>query len=212
MPDEALRVHEPYRTATQQAEADTMGMYVFLATEVMLFGGLFAAALMLRTVHHDEVIAASRQLHIWIGTANTALLLTSSLFVATAVVAARAGARRLCASGLIGGAVLGLCFMALKAIEYYSEYRVGHLPGFGLPTHFSNGAEHLFMNLYLVATGLHAVHLAIGIVLLLSLAARVLWTSFPLPERSITVTLFGLYWHLVDVIWIFLFPVLYLAR
>ena len=113
---------------------------------------------------------------------------------------------------LAGAAILGLAFLAIKGFEYSREYADGVLPGFNDPGRFSGRIEHLFMNLYLIATALHALHVTVGIVLLTTMATLVGTQRLVLPCRSIVVENAGLYWHLVDVIWVFLYPVLYLAR
>jgi cytochrome c oxidase subunit III len=207
-----VEVHEPYRDAGQQYAADMMGMYVFLASEVMLFGGLFAVALVLRLLHPQEVVEASKHLHIWIGALNTAVLLTSSFFVALAVEAARTPARRRAWLFIAFAAVLGVTFLGLKAFEYREEMGEGLLPALSDAPRFAGPAHRLFMDLYLVATGLHAIHVTIGIVLLAGLAWRISSHRLALPRRTVVVEVCGLYWHLVDVIWVFLYPVLYLAR
>lgn len=209
---ERVNLHEPYSEAGQQHEADMLGMYVFLASEIMLFGGLLAVIFVIRALHMHDVVTASKKMHLWIGAANTAVLLTSSLCVALAVVAARAGRARRTAFLLSGAIGLGLVFLGLKGLEYTLEYRDGLLPVPGVRTHFSGPVEELFMNLYLIATSLHALHLAIGICLLSFFAWRIGWSRLFLPGRAVSVEVTGLYWHLVDVIWVLLFPALYLAR
>jgi cytochrome c oxidase subunit 3 len=191
-------VDQPYSTAPQQREAATMGMFVFLGTEIMLFGGLFAVALGLRLTHPRAFVDASLQLHVWIGAINTAVLLTSSAVVALAVHAARADQPRTTTVLFIAAAVLGVVFLGIKAYEYATEYREGLL----LPP---VGVQRLFMDLYLVSTGLHALHVMVGAALLATVAAFA-------PRRAIVVENAGLFWHLVDAIWVFLYPVLYLAR
>jgi len=198
-------IDQPYATAPQQREAAVMGMYVFLGTEIMLFGGLFAVALALRLAHHSEVVAASRHLHLWIGAVNTAVLLTSSAAVALAVQAARAGRVRPSALLLAVAVVLGIVFLGIKAYEYAGEYAEGLLPGGGGPTR-------LFMDLYLISTGLHAVHVAAGILLPGGVAATIERRRLALPRRAIVIEAAGLFWHLVDAIWVFLYPVLYIVR
>ena len=203
---EAL-VSEPFQDAERQREADRLGMLVFLASEIMLFGGLFAAALTLRVRHPDEYTEAAAKLHIWLGTINTAILLTSSLLVALAVEQARAdrsvAARRL----LLGAAALGIAFLGVKGLEYYAEFREGVVPGLA-PGGLSSPFESLLMNFYFVSTGLHAVHVTIGIAMLTMVAlARA-------PARMHPPIVLGnvaLYWHLVDIVWIFLYPTLYLV-
>ncbi len=209
---EPLRVREPFSEAGQQHEADMLGMYLFLATEIMLFGGLFAAIAVVRTLHPEAFVDASRRTHFYLGGLNTIILLTSSAAVALAVVAARKGTARRAAVRLAAAALLGLGFLALKALEYARESAEHLLPLPGAPTRFSGPAEQLFMNPYLIATGLYAVHVAIGVMLLAGLALRIASGRFSLRERAVTVELCGLYWHLVDVIWVFLYPALYLAR
>lgn len=198
----------PYTDTGQRHTADRLGLWLFLATETMMFGALFFALMVVRLRAPDGALLASRHLDKTLGGINTAVLLTSSLLVALAVSAAHRGRRRRTAGFLAGGAGLGLVFLAVKAIEHRHEFRENLWPGpgFALP---APGAE-LFFNLYFAATGLHAVHLSLGILLMLGLAVRV-WRGWaPLPERAITVELAGLYWHLVDAVWVFLFPTLYL--
>lgn len=207
-----IELHKPFVDAEQQRQADLLGMFVLLGTEVMLFGGLFAVAFALRIQHPHEYVASSRHLHIWIGAVNTAILLTSSLLVALAVHEAFRAMPRRAAMLLAGGAVLGVAFLVMKGVEYGKEYSEGLLPGLSHPAQFTGRVEHLFMNLYFIATTLHAFHVTIGIVVLAVIGIRLRRGSLPLPRRTIPIELAGLYWHLVDVIWIFLYPVLYLAR
>ena len=207
-----LEVHQPYVDRLQQHEADMMGIYIFLATEMMLFGGLFIVAYVLRIQHPRDYIEASKHLHIWFGTINTAVLLTSSLAVALGVQMVRAGRDRQAAFCLLVAAVLGLAFLAIKTMEYATEYGEGLLPIPGAAPQFASPAEHQFMDLYLIATMLHAVHLSIGILLLAGVAASLLRPAWRAPNQAVTVAVSGIYWHFVDVIWVFLYPALYLAR
>ncbi|MGO4567619.1 cytochrome c oxidase subunit 3 [Rhizobium sp. 2YAF20] len=209
---ETAEVTEPYRDGRQQRQAATMGMYIFLGSEIMLFGGIAAVLLSLRLLHSAEIVQASRALHFGIGGLNTVVLLTSSLSVAFATEAAKTGKASLTAFRLAAASVCGLLFLAIKAYEYHAEFAEGLLPVPGVQTHYGSNAQHLFMNLYLVATGLHALHLTIGIVLLCLLVVRLARDTLPLPQKAIVITLAGLYWHLIDVIWICLYPILYLAR
>jgi cytochrome c oxidase subunit 3 len=208
---ESVTLRPPFTDKAQQHTADLMAMYLFLGSEVMLFGGLFAAMALTRLHHPAEYVAASRALHLWIGAANTAILLTSSLAMALSVVAARAGHRTAAIRGLLATATLGLGFLGLKAVEYAAEYREGLLPVPGSGQALVEPAQRLFMHLYLIATGLHALHLTVGLALVVGLAVR-LRRGLPLPGRAVTVEVNGLYWHLVDLVWVFLYPVLYLAR
>jgi cytochrome c oxidase subunit III len=207
-----LDVHEPYVEARQQRDADMMGIYIFLATEMMLFGGLFAVAYVIRLQHPAEYIEASKRLHVWFGAINTAVLLTSSLAVAFGVQATRAGRDRHAAVALLAAAALGIAFLAIKGMEYATEYGEGLLPLPGAATRFASPVEHQFMNLYLIATVLHGIHLTIGILLLAGVAVSMARRPWQPTNRAMVVTVAGIYWHFVDVVWVFLYPALYLAR
>ena len=198
---------EPYPAIGRQREADRLGMMLFLASETMLFGALSAASVVLFLGHPGDVAAASTRLNMWLGAANTAILLTSSLLVAIGVEAAERRPRRT-AGCFAAAAALGMAFLGVKAIEYGDEYRAGLMPGTA-PAHFASGTQQLFMNLYFTATGLHAVHLAVGIALLAGIALR---QRSRMPATLPAVHNAGLYWHLVDVVWVFLYPGLYLTR
>lgn len=199
-------LHEPFHSLSRQREADRLGMVLFLASETMLFGGIFAGAMVLRVLHPHEYVRASAGLNLWLGTANTVILLTSSLCAALAVEMARAGRQRDRGWALAGAVLLGLIFLCLKAAEYAVDYREGLMPHTAA-AHFASRAVQLFMNLYFTATGLHAVHVVAGMGLLLYAAiARK-------GDNEADATLVGnaaLFWHLVDVIWLFLYPTLYL--
>ncbi|HWL69534.1 MAG TPA: cytochrome c oxidase subunit 3 [Geminicoccus sp.] len=209
---EQVQVHDPYQEAGQQHEADMMGMYLFLATELMLFGGLCIVIVIYRFLHPEEVVAASARLHLWIGAINTVVLLTSSLAVAAAVHLARRARAGPAATWLLAAVGLGLAFLGLKAQEYHAEYREGQLPILSDPPQFAGPVEQLFMNLYLFATALHAIHLTIGIALVSGLSWLLLKRRIALPQQAVRVEVCGLYWHLVDIVWVFLYPILYLAR
>jgi cytochrome c oxidase subunit III len=200
-------LREPYPTLDRQHEAGRFGMMIFLASELMLFGALFAAAFVLFMRHPKEFADASGRLDLWLGTANTAVLLTSSLLVAVGG-EARAHRPRRTAATFLAGAALGLAFLGIKATEYAREYAEGLMPNTDR-AHFDSGAHRLFMDFYFTATGLHALHVSVGIVLLAILAVR---QRSDRPASAMAIDNAGLYWHLVDVIWIFLFPVLYLMR
>ncbi|MEO1987163.1 MAG: cytochrome c oxidase subunit 3 [Martelella sp.] len=212
MSEDLPPLREPYSTRDQQREADMLGIYLFLASEIMLFGGLFAVAFVAHFLHPEGFVEASKKMHVFIGAANTMILLTSSYLVAIAVRAARAGHARLVSGCLALAAALGVAFLGLKAYEYRSEYRDGLLPLPGAHTDFASPGEHLFMNIYLIATSLHALHLTIGIVVLCLFAWLVRSRRLSLPAGATATETAATYWHLVDIIWIFLFPVLYLAR
>jgi len=204
---EQRALHEPFHEAERQEEADRLGMLVFLGSEAMLFGGIFAVAMALRLLHPQDYIAASSQMKLWHGTLNTAVLLTSSLMAALAVEAARGGSPRWAGRALWSAVALGLLFLGIKGHEYWLEYREGAIPGLA-NAHVGSAFEQLFMNLYCAATGLHALHLIGGMVLL---AIAALKRSAREDRQAVLIGNVALYWHLVDLVWVFLYPTLYLA-
>lgn len=206
---EVARLQPQFPTLERQREADHFGMLIFLTTEVLIFGGLFAAAFVLRAEHSAEYARASKEMHYWLGGINTAVLLTSSALVALMVEAVKAGSARLAKWLLLGAIALGLAFLAIKFTEYGIEYRDGVVPKLA-DARLHGGVHELFMDLYFAATGLHALHVTAGLTLLASL----IW-PFGRARRDTSAVFAGnaaLYWHLVDVIWVFLYPTLYLAR
>lgn len=200
-----------FATELQQYRADLLGLWLFLATEAMMFGGLFMGIIVIRNEHSAAVHEAAPHLDMWLGGANTAILLTSSAIVALAVVTARQGRRLATVVSLGAAAALGIAFLGVKAYEYLKEYREGLMPHIGPPFPIDVEGAELFFNLYFAATGLHALHLTIGVALLLTVAVRVARGATRLPDRRITIEATGLYWHFVDVVWVFLYPVLYLV-
>ena len=194
----------------QQKEAASLGMWVFLVTEVMFFGGLFLAYLIGRAWYPGAWAAASHEMIVWAGTVNTAVLITSSLTMALAVNAAQEGHRRMLITCLILTILLGCVFLGIKAFEYYSEYVEHHFPGSGFrfEAEFARPAQ-MFFSLYFTMTGLHALHMIIGIGIMLWMlywsVSGVITTEYASP-----IEVAGLYWHFVDIVWIFLFPLLYL--
>lgn len=203
---------EQFAAPGQQREAATLGMWVFLATELMFFGPLFFAYLYGRTQEGEGFVAASHHAHIWIGTANTAILLTSSLTMALAVRAAQLGPGRALALLLRITAALGLAFLALKGYEYRKEWEEGLVPVF----HFAYGGPHphgveLFYLLYFLMTGVHALHLTIGVCVVGWLSRRAARGAYGADYYN-PVEVAGLYWHFVDSIWIFLYPMIYLLE
>jgi cytochrome c oxidase subunit 3 len=209
MSDESVLLREPWFDFGRQREAGKFGIWVFLGSEILFFGALLLTYTICRIEHPEAFAAAGRATNIWYGTINTAVLLTSSLTMAMASQAAESPARlrRLVLACLFATALLGLAFMAIKGFEYKEDIEK-HLvpgPGFALP---QPGAQ-LFYGLYWLVTGVHAIHLSIGIVLV----GRLFWefyrSELPTkenPELEVT----ALYWHLVDIIWIFLYPLIYL--
>jgi cytochrome c oxidase subunit III len=205
----AVLAHQ-FDSLGQQKEAATLGMWVFLATEVLFFGGLFATYAIYRSWYPDAFMAASHELVIWAGTLNTAVLITSSLTMALAVHAAQTGERRLLILFLIATMLLGGVFLGIKAFEYRTEWVEHHVPGlnYQFEAKYYQHAQ-LFFSLYFVMTGLHAIHMIVGLAVL----AVMLWWSVRgviTPEYYNPIEVSGLYWHFVDIVWIFLFPLLYL--
>lgn len=203
-------LHRHFDSLEQQHEAAALGMWVFLATEVLLFGGLFLTYLVYRFWYPQEFGEASRTLDLFWGATNTVVLITSSLTMALAVAAAQEGDRWKTVRLLVVTMVLGTAFLGIKALEYSRKFAEHHVPGAG---YAFEGArpEHaeIFFSLYFVMTGLHALHMIIGIVVLAVMAILATRGRFS-ADYSTPVEISGLYWHFVDLIWIFLFPLLYL--
>lgn len=204
-----LARHEPFNDITRQREADRLGMAVFLASEAMLFGALVMGLLALRTWEAAAFAATSERLSLLAGSANTTILLTSSLIVALGV-EARAAQRTRPAAVLFGAAaLLGLAFLAVKGVEYRREYLEGLMPGLGPRQDFASPGARMFMDGYFIATALHALHVLVGVAMLAGCGWRLRGDD---PPATTTIENIGLYWHLVDIVWVFLFPILYLSR
>jgi len=199
-----------FDSLAQQREAATLGMWVFLVTEVLFFGGLFLVYTVYRTIYPAAFAAASHELDVMLGSINTVVLITSSLTMALGVRAAQTGQRRLLLVFLIATMVLGATFLGIKGVEYYHKFVEHHVPGPGFVFEVEH-ARHaqIFFSLYFVMTGLHALHMIVG----LGIMAVMLWWSWRgtiTTEYYSPIEISGLYWHFVDIVWIFLFPLLYL--
>ena len=218
------RLEEQYATLEQQHQTATFGMWVFLVTEVMFFGVLFFSVACYRTISPKAVEAASTHLNWQIGGINTIVLLVSSLMMALAVHFAGLGDMRRVYRFLLATASLGVLFLCLKGVEYYIDYRENLIPGWKFDTNEwvaskSEGGEELsaaevgyvkiFLFLYWTMTGLHALHVTIGIAVVLLMAILTARGHFS-AEYYTPVDVTGLYWHFVDLVWIFLLPTLYL--
>lgn len=196
--------------AEQQHDSATLGMWLFLVQEVMFFGGLFLAYIVYRTLYPEAFHDGSHELDIGLGAFNTLVLLTSSLTMALSVHAAQVSKRGMLVTNLILTQILGFIFLGVKVIEYAAKFEHHLVPG----PHFAfHGAEapnvQLFFSLYFAMTGLHALHMIIGAGLLFVLIWRS-WQGMFNKHYYTPVEMVGLYWHFVDLIWIFLFPLLYL--
>ncbi|HJZ80693.1 MAG TPA: cytochrome c oxidase subunit 3 family protein [Pyrinomonadaceae bacterium] len=194
----------------QQRDAATLGMWVFLVTEVMFFGGLFTSYIVYRSLHPFAFAEVSRHLDIALGTINTAVLICSSFTMALAVYGAQKGKRRMIIAFLSLTILLGLAFIGIKFYEYYQKFVEHFVPGssFSFPAPYAREAE-MFFSLYFAMTGLHALHMVIGVGLLTWLIIFAVRGRFT-PKYHSPVELTGLYWHFVDIVWIFLYPLLYL--
>jgi cytochrome c oxidase subunit III len=195
----------------QQHEASSIGMWIFLATEVMFFGGMFTGYTIYRSAYAQAFASASNHLDIWLGTINTAVLICSSFTMALAVRSAQIGKHKALVRFLLLTIVLGAAFLGIKFTEYYLKFEEYLVPGssFTYEGPLARPAE-IFFSFYFAMTGMHALHMIIGIGLLTALVFQGLRGSFSTSYYT-PVELIGLYWHFVDIVWIFLFPLLYLV-
>ena len=210
MTDLTKPVVHHFKNYEHQHESTKLGMWVFLATELLFFGGLFLGYLVYRASYPEAFVEASNHLIVWLGTLNTFLLLTSSLGVAWAVHDVRTHRPRRAALMLVAVVVLGLIFLGIKGYEWFLEYEEGLIPGINFT--YSGPLAHgvgLFYAQYFVMTGLHAIHMIIGIFVMAIMAWRS-WRGHFTPTDFDPIELTALYWHFVDIVWIFLFPLLYL--
>lgn len=241
MPDSVALKHESshhpalqhhFENMEQQREAGTLGMWVFLVTEIMFFGGMFFAYTLYRTYFPAAFATASNHLDLTLGTVNTVVLILSSFTMVLAVYFAQTGNRRGQIIGLSLTLILGLTFLGIKAVEYREKYNDSLIPGKLIPgrpfnpgvqqhgapedkrnLHMQPGATvkqvEMFYWIYFAMTGMHAIHMVIGAGIL-SVILFFAWRGRYGPEYHSPVEITGLYWHFVDIIWIFLFPLLYL--
>jgi cytochrome c oxidase subunit 3 len=207
---DVLILREQFRTPPQQRETATLGMWIFLITEVMLFGGLFVAFTVYRMNFPEAFIRGSADMNIVLGAINTAVLIGSSFTMALAVHSAELGRRKLLSLFLASTMALGAVFLAIKFTEYYFHYLDHRVPGpgFMFPGPDASRAEMFFL-LYFIMTGLHALHMFVGEGVLFSMILRNRAGSFTAAYHT-PVELAGLYWHFVDVVWVFLFAIFYI--
>jgi cytochrome c oxidase subunit III len=199
-----------FDTIEKQDHAVRLGMWLFLATEVLLFAGLFLGYTVYRHFYHQAFHEASRTLDLILGATNTVVLITSSLTVALAYWAIKIGRQRLCAGLLAFTILCAIGFLVIKGFEYNHKFQEGALPGqfYHFKEVTAPGAN-LYFTIYFLTTGLHAFHVIVGMSVLAWLLLRVMKGKYS-PEYYVPVELGALYWHLVDLVWIFLFPLLYL--
>jgi cytochrome c oxidase subunit 3 len=225
----ALQHH--FENMEQQREAGTLGMWVFLVTEIMFFGGMFFAYTLYRYQYPAAFAVASNHLDIVLGAVNTAVLIVSSFTMAMAVYATQIGKRNLSIIALILTMILGATFLGIKAVEYKAKYDDRLIPGqlipgrpfnpevakhgdtdphkLHLPASVSVRNVELFYWIYFAMTGMHALHMIIGLGIMTVILIMAIRGRFS-PEYHAPVEISGLYWHFVDIVWIFLFPLLYL--
>ena len=198
--------------AEQQSQAVQQGMWIFIVQEIMFFGGLFMAYILYRTLYPHSFAAGSYHLDVRLGTANTAVLLVSSFTMATAVRCTQVRQRAGTVISLLLTALLGVVFLGIKGHEYAVKFHEHLVPGPDFVWHGAGNPHHveMFFNLYFAMTGLHALHMVIGVGLVLVLVVRAMRGTFNEGYND-PVGVVGLYWHFVDLIWIFLFPLLYLV-
>ncbi len=212
MNDQTVPVAHQFDDREQQKDASTLGMWIFLATEILFFGGMFMGYIVYRWLYPEAFALASQKMDLALGTINTAVLLTSSLTMALAVRAAQVGSRKGTVLLLAATMVLGIVFLGIKGVEYYHKFVEHLVPGSSFefdPAHASHAQ--IFFVLYFLLTGVHALHLLVGVCLtgvIAFMAQRGRFTT----EYYSPVEVTGLYWHFVDVVWIFLFPLLYLIN
>ena len=209
-PDAPPELRHHFVDMRAQREASSLAMWMFLATEVLFFGGMFTAYVVYRSIYRRAFEGASNLLDIRLGAFNTAVLILSSLTMALAVWAASLGKRNWIILFLVATILLGGTFLGVKVVEYAQKFEHHEVPGahFVVPEGLPPQSE-LFFSLYFCMTGLHALHMIIGIGLLTWLILKARRGAFS-PQYNTPVDLVGLYWHFVDIIWIFLFPLLYL--
>ncbi len=209
----AAHVAHQFDSAEQQRSASEMGMWLFLITEVLFFGGLFAAYTVYRVMWPDVFAQASMQLDMWMGAFNTFVLLTSSLTMALAVHAAQNGKRKQLEMLLVATILLGLTFLGVKAIEYSAKWHHHLVPGPHFKFEHGDAAmaahAQIFYFIYFAMTGVHALHMVIGVAVMLGLLYYARKGVFSADYYN-PVHVAGLYWHFVDIVWIFLYPLLYL--
>ena len=218
-------IHSPallhhFATEEQQKDASNLGMWIFLATEVMFFGGLFCAYLIYRHWYFGDFGAASKSIDALLGGINTAVLICSSLTVVLAIWAAQTSRRGIMLAMLALTMLFGLTFLGIKGKEYNDKFEEHHVPGAtfsfekvpipGHPDQYANPQHaQIFFALYFVMTGLHALHMVIG----LGIFSWLFWAAWKgrfTPEYHTPLEIGGLYWQFVDIVWIYLFPLLYL--
>ena len=205
-----------FATLEQQHDAATLGMWAFLATEVLFFGGVMTGYTVYRSQFPHEFQAMSERLRLDLATINTVVLICSSFTVVMALHSAKNGHKNLVPVFLGATLFLGAAFLGIKFYEYYVDYEESLIPAYHFnphewPAELARGPGELFMTFYFILTGLHAVHMLVGMGVLIWVLAGAMRGRYS-AKNFTAIEVFGLYWHFVDIVWIFLFPLLYLVR
>jgi cytochrome c oxidase subunit 3 len=205
MSDSASALQEPWPDLALQRQG--VGMWIFLMSEILFFAGLFVTYAIYRSFNPEAFRVAAAQTEIFYGSVNTAILLSSSLTMTVAVRASAARLRRVTLLCLALTAVLGLAFLLVKGLEYHDDIVKALIPGSGFP--LSPAATQLFWMLYWVMTGIHAIHLSAGVLVVIVVAW--LFARRVIPVQESTMEGVSIYWHFVDSVWLILYPLLYLG-
>jgi cytochrome c oxidase subunit 3 len=208
---DSVNLAHHFSDTVQQREAAKLGMWIFIVSELMLFGGLFVAYTIYRILYPEMFFNAHKELSLTLGTVNTAILITSSLTIALAIRFIQVGKRTRTIFFLFCTLALAAGFLFIKYLEYHHKFEVGQLPGkFYTYTGVLGTNPHIFFSVYFLMTGLHALHIIGGMIVISLMVRRTIRNDFSSAYYT-PLELTGIYWHLVDIIWIFLFPLLYLV-
>lgn len=200
-----------FASADDEFEASKQGMWLFLVTEVLMFGGLFVAYAIFRGLYPEMFHEAHKMLQVKMGATNTLVLITSSITMACAVSATQRGQRSRAILLLVMTLILASCFLVIKYFEYAHKFADGLLPGgYFTNTELKEPKSSLFFSIYFMMTGLHGIHVMVGMCLITWMIIRTARREFG-PNYYTPIELIGFYWHFVDLIWIYLFPLLYLV-
>ncbi|MBC7693276.1 MAG: cytochrome c oxidase subunit 3 family protein [Methylotenera sp.] len=205
--------HHAHHFESAEAEFDAckQGMWIFLVTEVLMIGGLFVGYTLFRGMNHDAFHEAHKMLNVKLGATNTVVLITSSVTMLLGVTSAQRGQRSKSMKYLIMTFLLACCFLVVKYFEYSAKFHHGLLPGGNFTNEeLTNPRSSLFFSFYFLMTGVHAFHVVVGMGLMAWLMKRTANKDFG-PDYYTPVELVGFYWHFVDLVWIYLFPLLYLV-
>ncbi len=208
--DHPAHLQHHFHDEAQQAEAAKLGTWLFLLTEILLFGGLFCAYAIFRAWYPEMFWEAHKQLNVVLGSVNTVVLISSSVTMALAIRSMQLNNRKHTLWFLIATFAFAMTFLVIKYFEYEHKIHLGQLPGkYYTFTGLEGANPHVFFSIYFAMTGLHGFHVLVGMVLIGWMMIRTVKGTIS-AEYYTPIEMTGLYWHLVDLIWIFLFPLLYL--